>query len=249
MFQKLENVYLDILRAVVIVAAGILLVASIIYGMGMLKGLSGPSIIDDAPEVESRDVLNDVLKGIEAKKTKKEAAQNTNVEVKNDKKDVKNIDPNQKYLERSVNTADEFVKKTAADGDSLSREKFYKILQSIYPESAESREVFAEGLAETFEKVLKDESVINEAKNTSPFIVLNTVIDAYLANFNGQVDEISEKNSQAEAEHRRDKANAAESMYFAGGSFLAFLLIVFLSIFIKIERNLRNLEIIAAKNH
>ncbi len=47
---------------------------------------------------------------------------------------------------------------------------------------------------------------------------------------------------QARQGHLQDKADAARNLYFALAAFGLFLLIVFLSIFIRIERNLRHLE-------
>ena len=75
----------------------------------------------------------------------------------------------------------------------------------------------------------------------SPFLVVDEVLTAYNTMFNRKLAEATEKQGAAAAEHMEAKASATMRMYVASGLFGTFLLVIFLTIAIRIERNLRDI--------
>lgn len=80
----------------------------------------------------------------------------------------------------------------------------------------------------------------------SPLVVVNDVLNAYNKMFNQKVAEATEKRDAAAAEHMEAAASAATRMYVAGTLFGAFLLVIFLTVAIRIERNLREIAAVRA---
>lgn len=75
----------------------------------------------------------------------------------------------------------------------------------------------------------------------SPFVVVNEVLTAYNKMFTQKLVEAKDKQGAAAAEHMEAKANAMTRMYVAVGLFGTFLLVIFLTIAIRIERNMREI--------
>jgi hypothetical protein len=75
----------------------------------------------------------------------------------------------------------------------------------------------------------------------SPFDVVNEVLNTYNKMFTQKLAEAKEKQEAAAAEHMEAKASAAMRLYVAGGLFASFLLVIFLTIAIRIERNMREI--------
>lgn len=75
----------------------------------------------------------------------------------------------------------------------------------------------------------------------SPFVVVDEVLTAYNKMFNQKLAEAREKHEAAIAEHMEAKASATMRMFIAAGLFGTFLLVIFLTIAIRIERNLRDI--------
>jgi hypothetical protein len=75
----------------------------------------------------------------------------------------------------------------------------------------------------------------------SPFVVVDDVLTVYNKMFNQKLTDARLKESAAAAEHLEAKANAATRMYIAAGMFGTFLLVIFLTIAIRIERNIREI--------
>ncbi len=82
-----------------------------------------------------------------------------------------------------------------------------------------------------------EESLYNE----SPFVIVDEVMKAYRKMFNQKLTEAMEKQNAAAAEASESKASATMRMYVAGGLFGTFLLVIFLTVAIRIERNLREI--------
>ena len=101
---------------------------------------------------------------------------------------------------------------------------------------------YVKGLAETLEQTLSSPAVLKTASPEEPFRVVDKVLDGYKERFNGQIETVEAKNAEAQQKYLGEKAESQMSLYYAAAAFGAFLLIVFLSITIKIERNLRLLE-------
>lgn len=80
-----------------------------------------------------------------------------------------------------------------------------------------------------------------KAYKESPFVVVDEVLTAYNRMFNQKLAEAREKQVAAAAEHMEAKVSATTRMYIAAGLFGTFLLVIFLTIAIRIERNLREI--------
>lgn len=77
----------------------------------------------------------------------------------------------------------------------------------------------------------------------SPLVVVNEVVTAYNKMFDAKVAEASMQQEKAAMGQQEAKANASTRMMLAAGLFAAFLLVIFLTIAIRIERNLRDIAI------
>jgi hypothetical protein len=84
--------------------------------------------------------------------------------------------------------------------------------------------------------------VQKQAETSSALAIVNRALDLYSADFERQLEQSRRELTEAQQEHLQNKAEAASNLYLAMASFGLFLCIVFLSIFIRIERNLRHLE-------
>lgn len=73
----------------------------------------------------------------------------------------------------------------------------------------------------------------------SPLQVVNEVLGTYVRMFDEKVKSAEAEKSAALAEAIERKAEAMNRLYMAGGAFGSFLALVFMSILVKIERNLR----------
>lgn len=75
----------------------------------------------------------------------------------------------------------------------------------------------------------------------SPLVVVDEVLTAYDKMFREKVAEATAQHGKAAMEKMEAKASATTRMMVAAGLFAAFLLVIFLTIAIRIERNLRDM--------
>jgi FlaG/FlaF family flagellin (archaellin) len=75
----------------------------------------------------------------------------------------------------------------------------------------------------------------------SPYNVVNEVLNAYNKMFTQKLADAKEKQEAAVAEQMQAKASSAMRLYVAAGLFASFLLVIFLTIAIRIERNMREI--------
>lgn len=243
MLQKLENIYLGILRAFVIVVAGILLISAAFYGLGALKGLQSPPEHETfVPRVEHEGEAQDI---VDSYADAPDASQSmTESQEAAGQVDDESEDPNLAHYEEVADLIDSFVVEVT-DGqlttdigfliDNIrNRAEYYSYQARI--------DAYAEGLVSYLDEILNDDDVRDRADRTNAFDIVNRALDSYDQTFDRQIEQEEQRRNQERHQHIQDKANATQSLYIAGGTFGAFLFIVFLSIFIKIERNLRTLS-------
>jgi hypothetical protein len=72
--------------------------------------------------------------------------------------------------------------------------------------------------------------------------VINNALNLFTQKFHEQIQKENAEFAAKKEEYIAKKAEGMQSLYVAAGAFTAFLMIVFLSIIIRIERNLRHLE-------
>ncbi|RKR02601.1 hypothetical protein C7446_2319 [Kushneria sinocarnis] len=237
MIQKLENIYLGILRIFVVIVSGILLVSSLFFAVSSLQGFSGPPDAKDfTPEIDKEELKKEIIQ--KNSNSPRQSSVNSKKQENNP-----SSDPNQNYYEETADNITSFINSTSTP-NSVSRQNVIRVTKQR-AESFNSRltTAYAKGLSNYSGSILSDDKIIEKAKKGDSIKVLNEALGAYHEEFKNQLNEEDDRLAQERLEHRQAQANAATNLYIASGSFAGFLLIVFLSIFIKIERNLRNISI------
>ncbi len=235
MLQKLENAYLAILRFVVIAVSGILLVAVVILGFNSFKAVQ---FEPEAKEITPKVSEQELIKGITERPATPQAEQ------PNSASNANGTDPNAAFYEHASNAIVSFVTKYSGGAEGVDKDQVIAITK----ERAESLNdpklvsAFAKGFSESIEKTLADPSVIKAAQATSSLDVINKALNIFTQKFHEQIEKGKEEFAAKQAEYIAQKADGMQSLYVAAGAFAAFLMIVFLSIIIRIERNLRHLE-------
>ncbi len=239
MLQRLENLFLTILRLVVIVAAGLMLVAVVLCSLNAVKGLkSEPVVTQPTPKV----VFSDLKKAVT------EAAKASDAQVGDaasaDGTLPTAADPNLVFYQRAAKAADTFVSSVSHGEHSVHADQFIAYLKKraeIWDKDGLTKD-YASQLADAMEHLAQDSQMAELVQQTS----VKQVFEGFLSNFDSQFsDSVDAKRkiaTQQQEQYLATKAQAQQSIYYAGGAFGAFLVIVFLSIGIRIERNLRNLE-------
>ena len=158
--------------------------------------------------------------------------------------ETKTIDSNAAFYERSANAIATFVAKYSGGAESVEKGQVVNITKNRAESLGDPKLVtaFAKGFADAIEKTLADPSVIKMAQTTSALDVINTALNIFTQNFSKQIEEENAKFATKQQEYIEKKAEGMQSLYVAAGAFVSFLMIVFLSIIIRIERNLRHLE-------
>lgn len=235
MLQKLENAYLAILRFVVIAVAGILLIAVVILGLNSFKAIQlAPEAKKITPNVSSQELINGITeKPIAPQSEHHEDAGTTNT-----------TDPNAAFYERAANAISAFVSKYSGGAEGVDKSQVIQITKKNAESLNDEKLVYAyaKGFSESIEKTLADPSVIKAAQTTSTLDVINKALNLYTQKFNEQIEKENQEVAAKQQEYIEKKAEGMQSLYIAAGAFAAFLMIVFLSIIIRIERNLRHLE-------
>ncbi len=236
MLQKLENAYLAILRFVVILAAGLMLVTTAILGLNSFKAFQNePAELKVAPHVTA-EALTKRLTANSGAKAEKDPEHSQHA-------DSAAADPNAKAYERAAKLVVDFLGKDA-EPSGIDKEEVISLLQdraAIFSEG-DLASAYITGFAESLEKTLADPAVIKLAKETSALDVIGEVMDAYGDQFQEQVDKAKEGHEEKLSAYHTEKAEGMLNLYMAGAMFAVFLSIVFLSLIIRIERNLRHLE-------
>lgn len=234
MLQKIENAYLAILRLAVIVIAGLLLVAVVIQGLNSIKAIRmEPETAKAAPTVSGQELIADVAKKATAEGEEPSEADTSTA-----------ADPNQAHFDRTAKAIASFVAKHSTTGESVDVAQVADVIKSKAAEleDAGHTAAYAKGLADLIEKTLASPSVIKAAQTTSAIHVVDVAIDTYGEKFNAQIEAVNAQNEKKLEEYTEKKAEGMQSLYVAVGAFFAFLTIIFLSVIIRIERNLRHLE-------
>lgn len=231
MLQTLENAYLAILRAVVIVASGIMLVGVVMFSASALKGFGA------APETKMATPVVDageVIKATTAVKTEIAAPDET-------ANQQKASDVSKQYYDKLVKIIADFITKQSGGERGVDEDALRGILvnqASGYEDRGLSID-YLKGLSTTLEKAVIDKKVIAKATSEHMFDVIDSLMRTYAEKFDEQIAAEDARIAREQEEHAQAKVQSTVNLYIAGGCFALFLLIVFLSIFIKIERNLR----------
>ncbi|MCE2722104.1 MAG: hypothetical protein ACK5DL_12685 [Burkholderiales bacterium] len=249
MLQRIENTYLAILRLVVVGASGLLLVSAIVFAIKSAPLLEDP-VESTAPlKAVSPDLMIDLL-------TKKEPTASAQKTAKS--QGGPEID--ERLVTKVAEALTKFVSEQSAGSVSLKTEKVREIIRSdAQAQSTSQLKVeYLNALAATVEKALAHPSVLSLMKSPTgagpssadsaessekQHPAVRLVVDLlgkFNQAFNAAVETQARETQQAQLDHQKARLRAMTNSYTAGACFGAFLLIVFLSVFLKIERNLRS---------
>lgn len=103
----------------------------------------------------------------------------------------------------------------------------------------ELNHAFAAGFLARVTEIVADQNFVKWELDKRAEDALSDVMTSYKVEFGKQIEAAEAANERAREEHAAKKAESLQMLYVAGAAFLTFLLIVFLSIIIRIERNLR----------
>lgn len=242
MLQKIENAYLAILRFIIIAVAGLSLLASLFFGISSaLEYFSKKETSSLNPKVNEQTLIQNLI----AETQKSEQSSTSNKNTSSSSSNVQIADENLQYYERINAAVQSFVEKTSSGSISIDKNQIIS-LSKKGAESFKNQNLttqYAKDFADIIEKTLSNNDVIEIAKKTSTLDVLNELFSSYEHDFRMQIKKHEEFVSTEELKAERAKLKAVTNFYFAGGFFGGFLLIVFMSIIVRIERNLRFLEV------
>lgn len=261
--QKLENSYFGILRVVVIAASSLLLIAAIALGGWSIRGVL-PTV---EPKVEVVAVdLKDVLEQVIPEE--KKLGQGDEPPA-SDIAAVKTANAAQQAAYEKIYTmAATFIGKFGGNVQTINKKGFFEYMdtKSKPYDSDEIRAQYLSGLIGVMDSSFKSLKVtaiagspmtvptpeqrgetngVEQAYplvvNDKPINMVGLVINSYTELFSKKIAAAKEKQEARAAEIQNEKATALMQLYVAAGIFGFFLLVVFLSIVIKIERNLREI--------
>jgi hypothetical protein len=232
MLQKLEDFYLGTLRFVVILAATLLLVAVFVMGM------KATSITQKQPEpsVALPSVsLSSLKSAVVETEISEEGGSSSGASV------ATASDPNHPYFLLTAQAIHAYLDRVYPGRYNVNDEALANFAKTKVEgdRSAERQALLAKELARAVPGLLADPAMNAYGKDRDPDVVLNKMFEAFTAEFDRQVAEVDAKNQAAEEQYLADQAKSRQNLLFAAYAFGVFLLIVFLSIIIRIERNLR----------
>jgi hypothetical protein len=271
--KRVEEAYLDVLRFIIIVVASVLLLGSIVFavlavgdsGSGKTGG-SGATLT-----VNVDDVTNGVVDSRVSKKSSNEG-ESLNVDTKREsidpnqalferaanaivgfvnknglgvesieKEPVIQLCKNKASLYEDAEVAKEFATGLAVTMEkALADPKILKLIEPValapatVPEPVES--------VEGSEPAQQSQPQARSFKE-SPIGIANATMKTYIDLFDKQLADRERAIPEKDAAEIARKAEATQQLYIAAGAFGSFLLLVFISIVVKIERNLRNLSV------
>lgn len=243
MLQQIENACLGILRVTVIITAGILLLSALIFGASSLRGmLTDPTAEARAIEVSASQVLGKV-KAPGANQGDRVARPEASRQELEDSSSAA-ADPNKADYDRTVQAFSSIVKIVSGNEYSLDANRSYEMVSNRANGFKDPKIVadFARGQADMAEQALADSSFLADAKNRNVVETIDDLLNTYLASFKAALEEERLRRSNEEAKRRARMAAAPGNLTFAAASFALALISMFLLIFIKMERSLRNLE-------
>lgn len=246
--NKVENIYLTILRLVVITVATIALALSLFLGVSSAFKL-GAEPKDDAA-ISSINSLT--LDGFISSQSPKDSNASKVEDIKKTESSEVSSD-----LDTAVKNTSKYVNDVFGGEQSPEVTRLHLVDFANGQLSEKYRGKYFKSANEFSSQLLSkitDQRAIVAAyranKNTQPngFININ---DAWKWHDSSFINLVRKNESDMDKTHEKyalAKASAIQDLYIAAGSFASFLLVVFLFIIIKIERNLRGASISASGN-
>jgi hypothetical protein len=227
MLKKLEEAYLAMLRVVVILVATLLLFAVVWFVVASLKPASvGKEPARQAGAVSEQAVIAKVL-GSTGTGSSSGA-----------------VMPEPEAYGRALAAIAKFVREQTEGVDSVETESALEMLKrrAEMMDNSESAAAYVAGLGPMLEKVFATAAVAAAAKQSSPYAIVSSVVDAYSEEFTAESRKVSDDLMNRDQLQAMNEADRSQNLYMAAAAFAMFLSVLFLTLVIKIERNLRNLE-------
>ncbi len=251
LLQRIENTYLAILRLAVVGASGLLLVTAIVLAIKAAPLLRDA---DESPaplKTVSADSMIELLTKKEASAPKQRPAS---------PKSEPELD--ERLVTKVAEALSKFVSENSGGSVSLKTEKVKELIRAdaLAQATPQLKGEYLNALAASVDKALTHPSILSLLKsqmatNSSKaegdgsadrqHPTVRLVVDLlgkFNESFNASVETQARETQLARQALEKAKARATTNLYTAAAAFGAFLLIVFLSVFLKIERNLRALS-------
>lgn len=231
MLQKLEDLYLAVLRFGAIVMAGVLLVAMVGLGVSSLRVLQPP------PEEPWQPVVN----GPALKKNLLMDEADTEGEAEAPARARAVEDPRQRDYERAAGAMADFVAAHSRGRQVLNAPKLADFIRRRAEEHARNdlKNAFAKGLADHMEALLKDEDVIWATQGTPAGDIVGRLFHLFDEAFEESLRGIRLEHYRQQTEYEARKEEGKMQMYAAAGALVGFLVLVFLSVAVRLARQRR----------
>jgi transcription antitermination factor NusG len=243
MLQKLENAYLAILRFFVIFAAGMSLIAVILFcGMALKGYFAEPKYLAVNPVVSENDLINIFTYKNEDKQKPEYAQSQTQYQ---NKEEAIEKDPNDVFYDKIATSVQNYANATRGVDEINIDSETVKNIAKKRAEKFDEYDLtshYAENFSIAIDKTLSNPGVIESGKKGDPIKIINGVFNSFESKYESEIQRIKRINIARENEVRNEKNSILTNLYIAGGTFCSFLIIVFFSIIIKIERNLRDIK-------
>ena len=242
--NKLENVFLAILRVVILVVLALSLLAAVALGVWAVKDMSATAAPYKAEAVDNKALMQELKKSLESSPAASEPAAPKSKTSKSTKAENKALEDE---LGKQVKTVADFLSKfdkNLSDPDAFKtglRRKSTTL--ALDPESEASVLAYAKGQTDFFSLALADPEIIAILKKKDDDDAFgsyfNAAVETYPGFFERQRDSRKAFEAEEGARVRGAKAGAMMKLSIAGGMFGTFLLISLILVLVKIERNLR----------
>jgi len=231
MLNKLESLYLNILRVVILVLATVLLVAAVIGAV-----VAGPMLLSsfgggdaNAARLVHNDRLGDYLgRGSEGGRGTTDATETAQIEEAARQSD-RRIRQAAANITRYVETKQGFRPVTAAVTGYI-QERADSLPPSLFDRYADS--------------ILKLSTDLVAAPNTAAPVDVDPLIDWHFGQFSSAAEEAQRRDATRAMEDAARRGTAMMAGAAAVSFFMMFLLMVFVFVLVKIERNLRRLPVL-----
>ena len=130
-----------------------------------------------------------------------------------------------------------------ADGDlSVDQQKLHQFLLTQINSQGEAEQgIYAKTLARDLESLLKLPEVAEVEAVSGKFEAVDTALSGFHKAFAKKHDEQMEQAKMAEIKTAQEREQAVQNLYVAAGALGLFMLFAFLLVFIRVERNLREM--------
>lgn len=263
--NRLEDLFLSILRNVILLVLAISVIGSLVL---LISGISDSSAKPKEYKYEKFDtkqLVNDLKESLQDQPASKP-------EVKSEpaKKQTPQANPFEDEISKQANFIVQFYKKyDFGVNPAWINEQFKprlrkqaRVLSVVYGEGESALLEYAKGQTQVFELILLNPELNQmldkkfkaqvDVDNESRYQVIhdfqNRVVDFYPDFHENQIKQKREFDADQQAEAALRNAGAMFKLYVAGGLFVSFLLISLILVLVKIERNLRSVKIVNAEH-